>query len=165
MTARGLTAGEWAELSVGLAEALARAGAAPQIEDRPHLGARLARWRFGGVPILTLGETIWWPNARRDFAGTADMAVLQHELQHVLDFADGRLTALGYLMVPRNWTYRWRLSDRLDWNRLGAEQRASVAEALWRAERADSWSTAAILREAIPWARRASSQGRGPRPG
>ena len=82
-----------------------------------------------------------------------DVAVLQHELQHLLDFADGRLTPLGYLTLPRNWTYRWRLSDDLIWDKLGAEQRASVAEALWRAEHAGSIRTAAMLREVIPWAR------------
>src|SRR5215472_18819099 len=103
MTARSLTAGEWAELSPGLADALAAANAIPQIEDRAHLAAHLARVRFGSAPVLALGRTIWWPNARDDFAGTTQMAVLQHELQHVLDFAEGRLTPLGYLMLPRNW--------------------------------------------------------------
>jgi hypothetical protein len=126
---------------------------APRIEGRAHLAAHLARWRFRSVPILALGQTIWWPNARADFAGTAQMAVLQHELQHLLDFAEGRLTVAGYLALPRNWTYRWAPSKRLDWRRLGAEQRASVAEALWRAERAGDDDTASALREVIPWAR------------
>jgi hypothetical protein len=80
------------------------------------------------------------------------MAVLQHELQHVLDFADGRLTALGYLMLPRNWSYRWKLTERLSWTCLGAEQRACVAKALWRAERSNSTRMVAALRQVIPWA-------------
>ena len=84
------------------------------------------------------------------------MAVLQHELQHILDFAEGRLTVLGYLLLPRNWRYRWELSDRLSWDRLGAEQRASMAEALWRAERSQTnGEVAATLRQIIPWAWRA----------
>jgi len=153
MAARPLTPGEWAELSPGLAAALTARGVAPRIEDRAHVAARLARWRFGGTPILVLGQTIWWPKAVADFAGTDEIGVLQHELQHVLDFADGRLTVAGYLTNPRNWTYRWRLSDGLSWRRLGAEQRASVAEALWRAERAGDARTAALLRGVIPWAR------------
>jgi hypothetical protein len=153
MTARTLTVGEWAELSFGLADALAAANTAPQIEDRPHLAARLARVRFGRTPILVFGRTIWWPNAAADLSGTAHMAVLQHELQHVLDFAEGRLTPFGYLMRPRNWSYRWELSPRLNWSGLGAEQRASVAEALWRAERSNAAQDVATLRQVIPWAR------------
>ena len=81
------------------------------------------------------------------------MAVLQHELQHVLDFAEGRLSVAGYLLLPHNWSYRWDLSHGLCWDRLGAEQRASMAEALWCAERAStSAEVAAALREVIPWA-------------
>ena len=153
MTARRLTAGEWSALSPGLEAALAALDVAPQIEDRPHVAARLARWRFGSVPILALGSTIWWPGAGADFSGTNQIGVLQHELQHVLDFAEGRLTPLGYLISPHNWTYRWTLADDLSWGALGAEQRASVAEALWRAERSGDATTVARLRELIPWAR------------
>jgi hypothetical protein len=102
---------------------------------------------------MAAGRTIWWPNARPDFSGTGDMAVLQHELQHLLEYATGRLSIAGYLLLPHNWTYRWALGDRLRWDRLGAEQRASVAEALWRAERSPaSAELAATLREVIPWA-------------
>jgi len=123
------------------------------IDSRPHPAAYLARLRFGGLPIMAVGRTIWWPNARADFAQTDAMAVLQHELQHVLDFAQRRLSWAGYLLLPHNWTYRWALSDGLRWDRLGAEQRASVAEALWRAERSPtSAKVAASLRRVIPWA-------------
>ena len=153
MTARRLTSGEWSQLSPGLAEALAALNVTPQIEDRPHFAARLARLRFGSIPVLALGKTIWWPKARGDFSGTSQMAVLQHELQHVLDFAEGRLTVLGYLILPRNWTYRWQLTDELSWSRLGAEQRASAAEALWRSEQSNATRVTARLRELIPWAR------------
>ncbi|HEX3407496.1 MAG TPA: hypothetical protein VHS81_09685 [Caulobacteraceae bacterium] len=153
MTARALTAGEWSALSPGLEAALGARNVTPQIEDRPHFAAHLARWRYRRVPILALGSTIWWPNARADFSGAKQMAVLQHELQHVLDFAEGRLTAFGYLTRPSNWTYRWKLAETLDWSRLGAEQRASVAEALWRAERSGDHAAVERLRNVIPWAR------------
>jgi hypothetical protein len=156
MAARPLTGGEWAELSPGLASALAARNVTPQIENRPHIAAHLARWRFHSVPILALGQTIWWPNARADFAGTHQVAVLQHELQHLLDFAEGRLTVAGYLTLPHNWTYRWKLTERLSWRKLGAEQRASVAEALWRAERSSDSDTVEALRVVIPWARAAA---------
>jgi hypothetical protein len=150
---RSLTASEWAELSPGLRGALADAGASPRIDERPHPAAHVARLRFGSLPIMAVGRTIWWPNARADFAGGDAMALLQHELQHVLDFATGRLSVAGYLLLPHNWTYRWRLDARARWDRLGAEQRASMAEALWRAERFPAAAAqAAILRGIIPWA-------------
>jgi hypothetical protein len=153
MTARPLTAGEWSGLSPGLAAALAARNVKPQIEDRAHPAAYLARWRYRSVPILVLATTIWWPKAASDFSCTRRIGVLQHELQHVLDFAEGRLTALGYLTRPHNWTYRWTRGEHLDWRRLGAEQRASVAEALWHAERSGDAHTVEMLRNVIPWAR------------
>jgi hypothetical protein len=140
-------------LSAGLGEALDALGVVPKIENRPHLAAQLGRLRFGAVPILTLGETIWWPQADADFAGTSHVAVLQHELQHVLEFAEGRLTVVGYLTWPPNWTYRLELGGPLVWRRLGAEQRATAVEALWRAERSGDTQTVGLLRAAIPWAR------------
>jgi hypothetical protein len=152
-TTRWLTPGEWAELSEGLVRALVAARVTPLIVPRPHPVARLARVRFGSVPIMAIGRTIWWPNAPPDFAGTDAAAVLQHELQHVLDFAEGRLSVARYLLFPRNWSYRWNLNDGHSWDRLGAEQRASMAEALWRAERSPAAAElAAALRAVIPWA-------------
>ena len=153
MASRPLTAGEWSALSPGLAATLAARGVSPSIEDRPHFAAHLVRWRFRSLPIIAVGKTIWWPNAAADFSGATQMGVLQHELQHLLDFAEGRLTVAGYLTLPHNWTYRWRLSEQLDWRRLGAEQRASVAQALWHAERSGDSHAAEILRNVIPWAR------------
>jgi hypothetical protein len=151
---RPLTPSEWAGLSPGLLAALAGVGVSPKIDCRPHPAAHLARLRFGGLPIMAVGRTIWWPDARPDFAGTHAMALLQHELQHVLDFAEGRLSVAGYLLLPRNWTYRWRLDKGVRWDRLGAEQRASMAETLWRAEQSPTAAReAAILRDIIPWAR------------
>jgi hypothetical protein len=159
MAKRNLTPAELADLSEGLADALASAGARPVVETRPHPAAHLARLRFGGLPIMAVGRTIWWPGARPDFAGGPEMAVLQHELQHILDFAEGRLTVPGYLLLPHNWRYRWDLSDRLNWDRLGAEQRASMAEALWRAERSsDQGETVKVLRRIIPWASAAAAR-------
>ena len=82
------------------------------------------------------------------------MAVLQHELRHLLDYAEGRLSVIGYLFDPRHWGYGYDLTRPLVWNRLGAEQRASLAEDLWCCERGyGSASALQIIRELIPWAR------------
>src|SRR5205809_698220 len=103
---RGLTDTERAGLSAGLVHALDAARALPSIADTAHPAARISSLWRGHVPILTLGQTIHWPAASQDFAASPDdMAILQHELHHVLEFATGVLTPLGYITNPRNWTY------------------------------------------------------------
>ena len=154
MTCRALTAGEWSDLSVGLVTALKEAGVAPRIAPRAHAGALVAQFWRGAPPIMTVGKTIWWPHARSDFAGRPEMGLLQHELQHLLDFAEGSLTTVGYLLNPGHWKYRYDVTGRLEWDRLGAEQRASLAEDFWRSERSlPSRLPIEQLRAVIPWAR------------
>ena len=112
-------------------------------------------WR-GRTPILARGGTIWWPDAPADLAAPGlepSMAVLQHELQHVLEYATGELTAVGYLTDPRHWSYAVRLSTASRWSDFGAEQRATLVERLWLAENglAPDQDVSA-LRAVIPWA-------------
>ena len=152
---RPLTPAERAALSPGLADALDAAGVAPRIRDQTHPAAYVAALWIGGRPIMAVGRTVWWPKAAADFAALPVMAVLQHELQHLLDFGQGRLTIPGYLIWPGNWIYRYRAQGVLDWNRLGAEQRASLAEHLWRAQHKGDAATAERLSAAIPWAPKA----------
>jgi hypothetical protein len=126
------------------------------IEPRPHPGARIGSLWRGETSILTRGDVIWWPGAPPDLSVPGHergMATLQHELQHVLDYATGWLTAVRYLTRPRNWTYHWRLADSDTWDGFGAEQRASIAEHLWLMERglAPRDQLAAVTR-LIPWA-------------
>ena len=119
-----------------------------------HPGARIAAaWR-GAVPILTRGDAIFWPGAPADLSRgpPVALATLQHELQHVLDYREGRLTAARYLVDPREWTYDVDHAG-LDFDRLGAEQRATLAEHLWLAENGyRSTAEVARLRATIPWA-------------
>jgi hypothetical protein len=155
---RPLTEGEAAKIHPGLREALRAAGAEPVIVAAAHPGARVAALWRGGPPVLTRGEAIWWPQAREDFSGpwaARALATLQHELQHVLDYQVGWLTAARYLSAPRHWSYRLELRAGLDWDALGAEQRAMAAERLWIAENAPdrvSRSELRLLRDLIPWA-------------
>ena len=57
----------------------------------------------------------------------------------------------GFPLDPRNWTYRLPAPERWDWARLGAEQRAVLAQTLWRAERGLCGDGEAC-RRVIPWA-------------
>lgn len=156
---RVLTAGETAALSPGLLAALERSGAAPEIVSSAHPAARLAALWRGGVPVLTRGDAIYWPNAPEDASAPGrlgDLVLLQHELHHVLEYAQRRLSTARYLLDPRNWSYRLPPEALWDWSRLGAEQRAVAAERLLLADlgrlparEADS------LRALVPWAREA----------
>lgn len=160
MAARSLTSAEWGDLSAGLAAALQRANVHPLIENRAHPAAVFGILRFGSPPVMAIGRTVWWPGAREDFSGGSSMAVLQHELQHLLDYAEKRLSVIGYLLGPRHWNYSYDLSRPLDWNRLGAEQRASLAQDLWCCERGlGTTSALKAIRELIPWAQGAPDGG------
>jgi hypothetical protein len=150
---RSLTPQEQAELSPGLWEALVKAGVEPRLRARPFPAAYLvALWR-GGLPVMAVGRTIWWPGLPGNLAGTIRLSVLQHELQHLLDYGEGKLSITTYLLNPHNWIYSYDLARQDRWDRLGAEQRASMAENLWRLERSGDAAGAARLRAIIPWAR------------
>lgn len=150
---RALTEREWAALSPGLAQALLAAGAQPRIRRWAHAGARLAGLWRGTIPILTRDDDIFWPQAPADVSASPAMALLQHELQHVLDYRSGWLTAAGYLCKPRHWRYAYRLGPNTRWDTLGAEQRAMVAEHIWLMEngRAPAGDLER-LRALAPWA-------------
>lgn len=154
---RPLTPGEWAALSPGLARALKAAGVEPVIVARAAWLARAASFWRGHVPILSLPGRIYWPGAVEDFSPPGherQMAVLQHELQHVLEFGAGVLSPLRYLLNPRNWAYTYRLFPGCAWADFGAEQRARLVEDYWLIERG---LKAALLdpieeyRRLIPW--------------
>jgi hypothetical protein len=153
---RPLTAGERSLLSAGLAEALDAAGARPVIIARPSALARLAGLWRGGAPIMVLGRRIFWPDAYVDTSKASGraMSILQHELQHVLEFAAGELSVWRYVASPRNWTYAYRLTDGSRWADFGAEQRAQLAQDYWLAERGllSGASPLAVYRALIPWA-------------
>ena len=152
---RPLTGGEWAALSPGLMDALRASGAKPVIMDDAHPGAKVSKaWR-GRTPILTRGDVMWWPDAPPDMSRVGrekQMAILQHELQHVLEYATGELNAAVYLTNPKNWTYAYKLGPAARWSDFGAEQRASIVEELWRLERGGDPAKLAEHRRVVPWA-------------
>jgi hypothetical protein len=154
MTGRPLTACEWTQLSPGLALVLRNAGVEPLIVARAHPAAWIAALWRGSLPVIALGRRIWWPEAKADLSDETEMPVLQHELQHVLDYAQGRLSAVGYLLQPRHWTYRYDLLELLSWGELGAEQRASLAEDYWIAQHRGDAQAAQAMGRIIPWARK-----------
>lgn len=119
--------------------------------------AHVARLWRGAAPIMALHQTIWWQEAPDDLSRPGrerQMAVLQHELQHVLEFASGDLSFVGYALLPFNWRYGYSLTPQTEWSDLGAEQRAQLVQDYWLAERVLSYGDArlALFRRVIPWA-------------
>lgn len=161
---RPLTDGELTRLSRGLPEALERRGVRPILVSRAHSAARLAGLWRGSAPILARPGRIFWPGALADFAAAAPevFATLQHELQHVLEYATGELSGLGYLTRPAHWRYAYALDDASRWSQFGAEQRASIAEHLWLLEQGRADLVRGVLsgppaplriyRRVVPWA-------------
>jgi len=82
------------------------------------------------------------------------VSVLQHELQHILEFATGKLSLIGYALLPFNWTYRYRIGPTTQWRALGAEQRAQMVQDYWLAEHGLAPGAADLqtYRALIPWA-------------
>jgi hypothetical protein len=154
---RTLTDAEWSALSPGLAQALRSAGVQPVMVARASTPAQVARLFRGAAPIMVLGPRIYWPGALEDMASARNgraLAVLQHELQHVLEFATGELSVPRYVTRPGNWRYGYRLGPNSSWRDFGAEQRASITEHLWLIEHglmADRHA-GAHHRRVIPWA-------------
>jgi hypothetical protein len=152
---RCLTVEEEAALSPGLLRALEDAGAAPRIVARPALGARIAGLWRGSAPIMAWYQRIFWPGALSDVSlDPRRMAVLQHELQHVLEYATGELRPLRYALNPRNWRYAYPAHPDADWRDFGAEQRAQIVEDLWLVERGllSVATPLAWYRRIVPWA-------------
>jgi hypothetical protein len=151
---RRLTPQEAAALSPGLLAALAAAGADPTIVARPAIGARIAGLWRGSVPILAWYSRIFWPGALTDVSlDPRRMATLQHELQHVLEYATGELGPLRYGLSPRNWRYAYDALEGAEWGRFGAEQRAQIVEDLWLVERGLKAGAVDWYRRMVPWAR------------
>lgn len=153
---RPLTRAERAALSPGLWAAVESAGITPEIVSRPSVPAAIvALWRRR-LPVMVLGRRIFWPGALEDFGDDARlMPVLQHELQHVLEFGGGELTRLGYLLRPANWRYGYTGGPDARWSEFGAEQRAMIVQHYWLAERDRLKDGPPVewFRDLIPWAR------------
>jgi hypothetical protein len=154
---RSLTPREWSSLSAGLAEALREAQVEPLIVARPTAGARVARLWRGSTPVMAWDRSVYWPGALTDFAfpwSQRQMATLQHELQHLLEYATGDLSPLRYAVNPGNWSYDYAIGSDSAWRDYGAEQRATIVEHLWLIEHGLSDDPARGLhhRRVIPWA-------------
>ena len=80
------------------------------------------------------------------------MSVLQHELQHVLEYATGELSVLRYVIWPPNWRYGYWLGPDSHWKDFGRtaglHRRAPVADRS-RADGRCGWGRAPSARDPV----------------
>lgn len=85
---------------------------------------------FARNKILCRGPRLYWPNHPRDF--TRETLILQsllvHELCHVWQYETGRLTAVRYLLDPRNWIYSYAVREDAVFDDYPTEKQADLLQ-------------------------------------
>jgi len=96
---------------------------AVQLIDRPHNP-------FAQNKILCRGPRLYWPNYPRDFTRETPIikSLLVHELCHVWQYETGRLSAIRYLLDPRNWIYRYKVSFHAEFDDYKTEKQADLLQ-------------------------------------
>ncbi len=84
--------------------------------------------------ILVRGNRIYWPHAPFDFTQQSldIQALLMHELCHVWQYSTGQLTALKYLCNPKNWVYKYALSEAENFVDYPIEKQADLMQDWYR---------------------------------
>ena len=96
---------------------------AVQLIDREHIP-------FAGNKIVCRGPRLYWQEYPRDFTREPLLiqSLLVHELCHVWQYETGRLTALRYLIDPRNWRYSYRVKDGARFDDYPTEKQADLLQ-------------------------------------
>lgn len=94
-----------------------------QLIDRAHNP-------FARNKILCRGSRLYWQNHPADFTRMPLIiqSLLIHELCHVWQYETGRLTALSYLIDPRNWRYSYRVKPDADFDDYPTEKQADLLQ-------------------------------------
>ena len=120
-SSRHLTKAEITRLPAGFTQSFDIS--AVQLIDRAHNP-------FARNKIVCRGPRLYWQNYPEDFTRTTRLiqSLLVHELCHVWQYETGRLTALGYLIDPRNWHYSYRVKDGADFDDYPTEKQADLLQ-------------------------------------
>lgn len=96
---------------------------AVELIDRPHNP-------FARRKILCRGSRLYWPNHPKDFTRTQIIirSLLVHELCHVWQYETGRLSALRYLIDPRNWVYTYVVRSGATFDDYPTEKQADLLQ-------------------------------------
>ena len=94
-----------------------------ELIDRPHNP-------FAKNKILCRGQRLYWQNHPKDF--TREPLIIQsllvHELCHVWQYETGRLSALRYLIDPRNWIYAYSVRAGAKFDDYPTEKQADLLQ-------------------------------------
>jgi len=85
---------------------------------------------FAKKKILVRGNKIYWPNCPTDFTKeTVHMqSMLMHELCHVWQYNTYRLSALRYLLIPKNWIYGYAFDIVKNFDDYAIEKQADLMQ-------------------------------------
>ena len=85
---------------------------------------------FARNKILCRGPCLYWQNYPADFTRETLLiqSLLVHELCHVWQYETGRLSALRYLIDPRNWQYIYDVKDAAHFDDYPTEKQADLLQ-------------------------------------
>jgi len=85
---------------------------------------------FAQNKILCRGPLLYWQNYPKDFTRKPLIiqSLLVHELCHVWQYETGRLSALSYLIDPRNWIYNYAVKMGADFDDYPTEKQADLLQ-------------------------------------
>jgi len=85
---------------------------------------------FARNKILCRGHKLYWPDHPQDFTRQplVIQSLLVHELCHVWQYETGRLTALRYLIDPRNWIYNYTVEPDAQFDDYPIEKQADLLQ-------------------------------------
>lgn len=120
-TSRHLSSDEIAHLPLVFAQAFDIS--AVRLIDREHNP-------FARNKIVCRGAHLYWQDHPKNFthAPLLIQSLLVHELCHVWQYETGRLTALRYLIDPRNWRYSYRVKNGAKFDDYPTEKQADLMQ-------------------------------------
>jgi len=118
---RGLTSGEMALFPNGFITHLDM--------DRLRLINRTHN-PFTSGKIVARGYDLYWKDYPADFTRQplSERALLMHELCHVWQYKEGRLTAWSYLTRPKNWAYGYEFDPHKNFGDYAIEKQADLLQ-------------------------------------
>ena len=85
---------------------------------------------FAKNKILCRGHKLYWQNYPQDFTRKPLIiqSLLVHELCHVWQYETDRLSAVRYLIDPRNWFYNYRVKEDAQFDDYPTEKQADLLQ-------------------------------------
>jgi len=91
---------------------------------------RRAHNPFARRKILVRHNKVYWPNCPANFSQESVelQSLLMHELCHIWQYHTARLTALSYLLQPKNWAYKYSFDPAKSFDDYPIEKQADLMQ-------------------------------------